>query len=104
MHTPGPWKAVRKKDAGYRWVAKVGKEWKVVPVPQDRDVIVESAEADAHLIKAAPDLFALALKVERIAVRACGNGFCEWDDYMDAEALRREAHAVIAKVKGETNP
>ena len=50
------------------------------------------------------ELLALVEQVEAIASTACERGFCEWNEYMDARALRAECQAAIAKVRGEEVP
>lgn len=88
MHTPGPWKlsydidkrlAIAGGENKTAWVARV-----------DRQVEPTEADANAHLIAAAPDLYeALDL-------------FVDWmDEEEGAHALCDKARAALAKARGE---
>lgn len=83
--TPGPW--VAENHNGDWWVFGEGGEVaRVIPWSTDAD------QADAHLISAAPDMYA-ALKY--LADNACTD--------RDGEHVRlSEAYAALAKAEGKT--
>ena len=70
-----------------------------VPNPED-----EEQKANMRLIAAAPELARCLEAILKITCRSCegGDGRCVTADGFDACLLAREAKAVLAKAKGES--
>ena len=64
-------------------------------------MVVELLTENETLRQQCDELVALVEQVEAIASNACERGFCEWNDYMDARALRADCQAAIRKVRGQ---
>lgn len=97
--TPGPWSIVDRPDLAFRFGTDDGWEI-VVEVGNDKQrrgvAICPGLQANAHLIAAAPDMYAALVTIERDARPI------NWDEFDDSEAdAWRVVTAALAKARGE---
>ena len=89
--TLGPWAYQEKSDA-YTHIVRAPENRFICQLRQDRSGI---AEANAHLIAAAPDLYAALQEAEEILSDLPDEG----DSYI--QEVRRQANQALAKARGE---
>ena len=89
-HTPGPWRAIIRKNGGGITNAFVDMQsGGHIAIPLNNP---ETAEANARLIAAAPEL----LEALQTWIAACDTG-----THTDINQAREQARAAIAKATGE---
>ena len=103
-HTEGSWEAEELLVDG-RIITKAG-TFEIRTPDYDVATLVPGGgpfrkKADAVLAAAAPEMFQFIVRVAAIADAACGGGFTDWHDYMDAKALHIDASRIIAKAEGK---
>lgn len=99
QHTPGPW-SLTEAAGGGSFVDQVDQQYRIAFVYAEdpiEHVVTPQNRADAHIIAAAPDLYAIAQHAltacERVNGVASGVDFC---------ALAVGLRAAIAKAEGKS--
>jgi len=104
-HTPGPWRMDRNNTHSGTIATVHGcknADWADIWAPDASTADEEEQESNARLIAAAPDLLEVAQGTLRLLHLMDG----QWPGTLaiDARAIREQAEAAIAKVKGGPCP
>lgn len=93
-HTAGPWSVAEYGD-GDSLVIHAGEDWRVcfMATPGSSPRAMETIEANARLIAAAPDLLEALKEIERI----CGGA----SNFTGESVIAAKARAALAKAEGQ---